>query len=110
VSFWQAVWRIGLPLLGLASAAGAVWFVFSERPDRFSRPRGWQWIWGLVRLRTAGEAALGDNRWWFERAWKGTAALLLAVAVVVGAWRHYRWRSRTRQKADVATSELGPPA
>jgi hypothetical protein len=65
---------------------------------------------GLVWLLTVGEAAVGDNRWWFERAWKGTAALLVAVAVVAGAWRHYRWRRRARQKADVATSEQGPPA
>jgi hypothetical protein len=87
-----------------------VWLAFSERPDRFSRPRGWQWIWVLVWLRTAGEAALGDNRWWFERAWKGSAALLVAVAVVAGAWRRYRWLRRARDEADVATGEEGPPA
>jgi hypothetical protein len=110
VSFWQVVWRIGLPLVLVVSTAGLVWGAFSDRPDSFKRPRGGQWFWVGSWLIAAGDAAGGDNRWWFERAWKGSAALLVAVAVVVAASRHYRWRRRARHEADAAPIEQGPPA
>jgi len=45
---------------------------------------------------TAGDAAFGHDIPWFERAWKGTTALLVAVAVIAAAWRHYRWRKHVR--------------
>ncbi|HTF07041.1 MAG TPA: hypothetical protein VK659_02590 [Asanoa sp.] len=115
MSFWEAVSLIGPPLVLVAGAAGLVWSAFSDRPDTFSRPRGWQWGWVGLWLMAAGDAAVGDNRWWFERAWKGCAALLVAAAVAVGAWRHYRWRRRVRlvhgsPEAAAAPNQEGRPA
>ncbi|MBM0276211.1 hypothetical protein [Micromonospora tarensis] len=68
--------------------------MFSDSPERFSRPRGWQWAWVGLWLMTAGEAAFGDDRPWFERSWKGAVALLVAVAVVVAVVRRHRWKTR----------------
>ncbi|QGN45620.1 hypothetical protein ACN26Y_04650 [Micromonospora sp. WMMD558] len=96
MSLWEIIWRIGQPLLVVCCAATAVSIAVSDPPDKFSRPRGWQWAWLGVWLLMAGEAAFGDDRPWFERAWKGTAALLVAVAAAVAAWRHYRWRRNSR--------------
>jgi len=96
VSPWESIWRVGLPLIAVAGAAVAVFVAFSDPPEKFSRPRGWQWAWVGIWLMTAGEAALGDDRSWFERAWKGALALLVAVGVVVAVWRRYRWRRRVR--------------
>ncbi|MEU9506035.1 hypothetical protein AB0D32_07110 [Micromonospora sp. NPDC048170] len=94
MSLWEAAWRFGVPLIGVLAVAAAVSVAFSDPPDKFSLPRGWQWAWVGLWLMTAGEAAFGDDRPWFERAWKGAVALLVAVAVTVAAWRHHRWRTR----------------
>lgn len=48
----------------------------------------------------AGDAAFGDDRPLYERGWKGTVALLVAVAVAVATWRHYRWRRGARLAND----------
>ncbi|MFC8848579.1 MULTISPECIES: hypothetical protein [unclassified Micromonospora] len=93
---WEAIWRIGVPMIVVGGAAVAVAVAFSEPPWKFSRPRGWQWAWVGLWLMTAGDAAFGDARSPFERAWKGATALLVAVAVMVAAWRRYRWRRRGR--------------
>jgi hypothetical protein len=100
VSFWEVVWRIGVPLVVVAWAAVMVWSALTDPPDSFSRPRGLQWLWVPLWLMAAGEAAVGDNRWWFERASKGSTALLVAVAVIVAAWRRYRWRRTSSMRAD----------
>ncbi|MFE9689612.1 hypothetical protein [Micromonospora sp. NPDC005806] len=100
MSLWEAMSRIGLPLVAVGGAAAAVRVGLSSPPDEFLRPRGWQWTWVALWLMTAGDAVFGDNRSWFERAWKGAAALLVAVAVAVAAWRHYRWRQRVRLADD----------
>jgi hypothetical protein len=100
VSLWEVIWRFGVPLIVVVGAAAAVFDALSDPPDKFSRPRGWQWAWVGLWLMTVGDAAFGSNRWWFERAWKGTTALLVAVAVVAAVWRHYRWRKRVRTTND----------
>jgi hypothetical protein len=85
-----------VPLVVVGGAAAAVSVAFSDLPDTFSRPRGWQWAWVGLWLMTAGDAAFGTDRPWFERAWKGATALLVAVAVAAAARCHYRWRKRVR--------------
>ncbi|MFI6229281.1 hypothetical protein ACIBCR_18440 [Micromonospora echinospora] len=56
-----------------------------------SRPYFWllvaQWLF------LAGDAALGENRPAFERAWKGAIAVLLAASLGVGLWRRRRART-----------------
>ena len=95
MSLWEAVWRFGVPLIIVAGGIAAVVAASSGPPATFSRPRGWQWAWVGLWLMAAGDAAFGDNRPVLERSWKGAIALLVAVAVTVAAWRHYRWRQRT---------------
>ncbi|MEV4619767.1 hypothetical protein AB0J74_13805 [Asanoa sp. NPDC049573] len=102
MSFWEGVWRIGVPVGVVVASGGMVWTAATESPTEPWWPRGWQWLWVLVWLRAAGEAAFGDNRWWFERAWKGSGALLIFAAVAVGLWRRYRWRRRLARDAQVA--------
>ncbi|MFG1871582.1 hypothetical protein [Micromonospora arborensis] len=109
VSLWEAAWRVGLPLIVVVGAAVAVSAALSGPPDKFSRPRGWQWAWVGLWLMAAGDAAFGDNRSWFERAWKGATALLVAVAVTVAAWRHYRWLKRVRLADDSPSPVSRPP-
>ncbi|MGS2618806.1 hypothetical protein ACVCAH_30395 [Micromonospora sp. LZ34] len=109
MSLWEALWRIGVPLIVVVCAAAAVSVGFSNPPDKFSRPRGWQWAWVGLWLMTAGDAAFGDDRSWFERAWKGATALLVAVAVAVAGWRHYRWRKRVRLADDSPPLVTRPP-
>ncbi|WP_460917016.1 hypothetical protein [Plantactinospora veratri] len=47
---------------------------------------------------TVGDAAFGADRSWFERAWKGAIALIVAVAVTVAAYRHHRWRKPVTER------------
>ncbi|MGI5519803.1 hypothetical protein ACQEUX_02435 [Micromonospora sp. CA-259024] len=94
MSLWEVISRIGAPVIVVVGAAVAVFVAISDPPETFSRPRGWQWAWVGLWLMTAGEAAVGDNRSWFERSWKGATALLVAVAVAVAAFRRYRWNAR----------------
>ncbi len=108
MSLWEAVWRFGGPIVIIVGAASAVAGALSDPPDKFSRPRGWQWAWVMLWLVTVGDAAFGYDRPWFERAWKGATALLVAVAVTVAAWRHYRWRRRVRL-ADVSAPLVTGP-
>ncbi|GAA3778219.1 hypothetical protein GCM10022225_77640 [Plantactinospora mayteni] len=109
VSLWEAIWRIGAPLVVVGSAAVAVSVALSDPPEKFSRPRGWQWAWVGLWLMTAGEAAFGNERSWFERAWKGATALLFAVAVTGAVWRHYRWRRHARQSDRLSPPVARPP-
>ncbi|WCN79720.1 hypothetical protein [Micromonospora sp. LH3U1] len=69
MTLWEAISRIGAPLLVVVGAAVAVSGALSDPPEAFSRPRGWQWAWVGLWLMTAGEAAFGDDRPWFKRAW-----------------------------------------
>ncbi|MEU5784899.1 hypothetical protein [Micromonospora lupini] len=94
MSLWEIVSRIGVPLIVVVGTAFLVVGAFTDPPDSFSWPRGWQWAWTGLWLMAAGEAAFGTERPWFERAWKGAAALLVAVACAVAVWRHRRWRRR----------------
>ncbi|WFF00310.1 hypothetical protein [Micromonospora sp. WMMD964] len=91
---WEVVTRVVMPVLLVVWAGFMFVSVFSDRPETFSRPRGWQWAWVGLWLMTAGEAAFGDDRPWVERAWKGVVALLLALAVAVAAVRRRRWKAR----------------
>ncbi|MFF3869289.1 hypothetical protein [Micromonospora sp. NPDC001898] len=109
MSLSEAIWRIGVPLIVVVGTAAAVSVAFFDPPDEFRRPRGWQWAWVGLWLMMAGEAAFGNDRWWFERAWKGAIALLVAVAVTVAVWRHYRWRKRVRLAADSPPPVTRPP-
>ncbi|GIG88119.1 hypothetical protein Pen02_30550 [Plantactinospora endophytica] len=85
----------------MIGAVFAVVLAFSDPPEQFSRPRGWEWAWVGPWLITACTAAFGEDRSWFERAWRGAVALLFAVAVVVAVWRHYRWRWQARRANNV---------
>ncbi|SCF04353.1 hypothetical protein [Micromonospora chokoriensis] len=97
MSPWEVVTRVVVPVL-LVLWAGFVFVgVFADRPETFSRPRGWHWVWAALWLGLAGEAAIGDDRSWVERTWKGVMALLLTVAVVVAAVRRHRWKARQRE-------------
>lgn len=98
VSFWEAVSRFGVPSLVFVGAAVAASVAFFGSPADFSRPHGWQWAWVGLWLMMSAEAAFGTERSWFERAWKGATALLVAVACAVAAWRHYRWRRLERTR------------
>ncbi|MFF0154013.1 hypothetical protein [Micromonospora sp. NPDC005203] len=42
MSLRDALWRIGVPLIVVVGAAAAVFVAFSNPPDKYSRPRGWQ--------------------------------------------------------------------
>ncbi|MGW3783703.1 hypothetical protein ACWD5Z_03915 [Micromonospora chokoriensis] len=94
MSPWEIVTHVVVPLLFVVGAGFVLVGVFSDRPESFSRPRGWQWAWVGLWLMMAGEAAFGEDRPWGERAWKGIAALLIALAVAVAAVRRYRWKAR----------------
>lgn len=100
MSLWEAISRVGVPLIIVVGASVAVYGASSDSPKNFSRPRGWQWAWVGLWLMTAGEAAFGDGRPWFERAWKGVTALLVAVAVAVAAFRRHRWSARRAASDD----------
>ena len=109
MSPWYAVWHVGMPLILVLWSAMVLSAAFSEPPGTLSRPRGFQWAWAWVWLMMAGEAAFGEDRSWFERACRGTAALLLAVAVTVDWWRHYQWRRRVRLAGDSPPPASRPP-
>jgi biotin carboxyl carrier protein len=64
---------------------------------------------GLMWLKLAGEAALGDHRPTFERQWKGSAAFLLVLAGAVQLWR-YRRRGRVTPFSAQASTDRVPPA
>lgn len=101
MSLWEALWRFGAPLIVVIGAASFVATAVSDPPEKFSRPRGWQWSWVGLWLMTAGDAAFGHDISWFERSWKGATALLVAAAAAIAGWRHYRWRKRV-PPADVS--------
>ncbi|MET8283307.1 hypothetical protein [Micromonospora sp. NPDC005174] len=94
MSFWEFVTRVGVPLIVVVGAAVIAVGAFTDPPETFSWPRGWQWAWVGLWLMASGEAAFGTERPWSERVWKGAAALLVAVASLVAVWRHQRWRRR----------------
>ncbi|WP_422739213.1 hypothetical protein ACN263_08240 [Micromonospora sp. WMMD729] len=97
MSFWEFVTDIGVPLLLVGGAAVIAVGAFTDPPEEFSWPRGWDWAWVVgVWFMASGEAAFGTDRPWWERAWKGAAALLLVVACLVAVWRRWRWRRRAR--------------
>ncbi|MDG4811229.1 hypothetical protein O7634_31130 [Micromonospora sp. WMMD1120] len=110
MSLWESVTRIGAPLLMVAGSLVVLFGVFSAPPEKFSRPRGWQWAWMGLWLMLVGEAAFGDDRQWFERAWKGAVALLVAVAVVVAAVRRHRWRAGRGDGQQPGSGLRGPTA
>ncbi|MCY1145726.1 lipoyl domain-containing protein [Actinoplanes sp. Pm04-4] len=90
MQFISSVWRVGLPVVVVASAALVL--AAAIRPRRKPAPvsRAVAGLAVLVWLRLAGEAALGEQRPLFERQWKGAAAALLAVAAAVHLWRRCR--------------------
>jgi biotin carboxyl carrier protein len=85
-----SVWRIGLPVVVVASAALVLVSAVRSRGKPASVSRAIAVVAVLVWLRLAGEAALGDQRPVFERQWKGAAAVLLAAAAAVHLWRRSR--------------------
>ncbi|MFI7591651.1 hypothetical protein [Micromonospora sp. NPDC049359] len=96
MSPWEFVTDVGVPLFFVVGAAVTAVGAFTDPPQDFSWPRGWEWAWVGVWVMASGEAAFGTDRPWFERAWKGAVALLVAVAFVVAVWRRWRWRTRAR--------------
>jgi biotin carboxyl carrier protein len=88
----SSVWRIGLPVVVVASSALVVVTVVRSRGKPASMSRAVAAFAVLVWLRLAGEAALGDQRPVFERQWKGSAAALLAMAAALHLWRRRHWR------------------
>ncbi|MGC4852409.1 hypothetical protein ACLQ24_03195 [Micromonospora sp. DT4] len=97
MSFWEFVTRVGVPLIVVVGAAVIAVGAYTDSPDTFSWPRGWQWAWVGLWVMASGEAAFGTERPFIERAWRGAAALLVAVACVVAVWRHQRWRRRVQR-------------
>ncbi|MGW5581818.1 hypothetical protein [Micromonospora chokoriensis] len=93
MSPWEIVADVVMPALLVFWAGFMFVDVFSDPPEKFSRPRGWQWAWVGMWLMMAGEAAFGDDRPWGERTWKGVVALLVAMAVVVAVVRRHRWKA-----------------
>jgi biotin carboxyl carrier protein len=90
VQLISSVWRIGLPVVVVASAALVVAVAVRSggKPAPVSRAVAVFAV--LVWLRLAGEAALGEQRPVFERQWKGAAAVLLTVAAAVHLCRRLR--------------------
>jgi hypothetical protein len=84
---------VAVPLLFVAGAASALLATvrgqFSILHDA-SRP--YLWLLVVYWLMLTGEAAVGENRPAFERAWKGTVAVLLAASFGVDLWRRRRAR------------------
>lgn len=92
VQLLSSVWRIGLPVVVVASSGLVLVAALGsrEKPAPMSRAAGVLAV--LVWLRFAGEAALGDQRPLLERQWKGAAAVLFAVAAAIHLWRRRSWR------------------
>ncbi|SCL41084.1 hypothetical protein GA0074692_6134 [Micromonospora pallida] len=80
-----------VPLLLVAGAASTLLAAGRERvPIAHDTSRPYFWLLVVIWLMLAGDAALGENRPPFERAWKGTVAVLLAVSSGVNLWRRRR--------------------
>lgn len=96
----EEMWHVGIPLVLVALGAVALLVVLRRRePWEFSRR---DWVFGLVLLTLAGDAAFGDQRPLFERQWKGAAAALFGVALGIEWWRHYCHRGRAGPVVGVA--------
>ncbi|GFJ95833.1 hypothetical protein Prum_094750 [Phytohabitans rumicis] len=97
VQFIGAVWRIGLPLVVVASSALVLVLAVRARGELPPLSRSFGWVVPLVWLTLVGDAVLGDQRPVFERQWKGTAALLVGLGGAVYLWKRHRQRRGTRQ-------------
>lgn len=92
----RASWHYGFPILLVISAAAMVVATLTERMPSKPLFDGARWFFLLFPLMWAGDALAGTNRPVFERATKGAAAALFAVAVVIDVVRRRRHRRRTR--------------
>jgi peptidoglycan/LPS O-acetylase OafA/YrhL len=80
------LWDYGLPVLVIAGAVMLVVQAVTATDD--AAPVGWPY--GLLMLIAGLDALFGENRPPFERAWKGAAAALGVVALVVYLCKRYR--------------------
>jgi hypothetical protein len=93
---------VAVPLFLVGCAAALVVAAARGRvstPYDVSRP--YLWLMIVVWVLLAGDAALGENRPVFERAWKGAFAVLLALGFGLDRWR--RRRARTGGSAPLAS-------
>ncbi|MEV0327949.1 hypothetical protein AB0H63_16105 [Micromonospora echinospora] len=95
------VLHVVVPLLFVVLAAVAL--VAAVR-GRFSivhdMSRPYFWLLVVQWLFLAGDAALGENRPAFERAWKGAIAVLLAASFGIGLWRRRRAQAASPPPTD----------
>lgn len=103
----EEMWHVGIPVILVASGAVALLVVLRRRESVELSRR--DWVFGLVLLTMAGDAAFGDQRPLFERQWKGAAAALFGLALGIAWWRHYRHRGHagSRPSARRAVPVLG---
>ncbi|WP_436534227.1 hypothetical protein [Actinoplanes sp. HUAS TT8] len=83
--------------LSLLVALGFLRTAIRDAPDELPRLRKHWWMLLLVVI-WAGDAAFGEDRPLFERAGKGTLAVLVTTAAVTVFW--LRRRSREVAPAD----------
>jgi hypothetical protein len=105
VDLLGSAWRYGAPaLLVICSLAMLKWTIRAKPAEISINRRDWPWLF-LVIMWT-GDAALGDSRPPFERAWKGAVATLLWLSVAITLWR----RRRHRASVTVPDSPEKPPS
>jgi hypothetical protein len=92
------VWRYGPPALLVFSAAGLLVSSVRSEPGRpvVTRP---DWLLLPLLIFWTGDAAVGENRPPFERAWKGAVAVLVWSAVAIVLWRQRRSRAALTRPA-----------
>ncbi|MBB4764176.1 hypothetical protein [Actinoplanes digitatis] len=92
---WAWVWQYGLPLLLVIGSLAGLVSAIRSKPAETAGSRS-DWLALPILLILTGDAALGEARPPFERAWKGAVAVLLWVTIAVTVWRRRRRRIESR--------------
>ncbi|MET0424089.1 MAG: hypothetical protein ABW046_09455, partial [Actinoplanes sp.] len=103
------VWHYGAPAFLVYSSMSLLVSSIRSKPDDPAVTRS---DWPLLPLLIfwTGDAAVGENRPPFERAWKGAVAVLVwsAVAVVLRRHCYRRGRSAQNQPESAPAEPPGP--